>query len=152
MAASRRRCDSHEGRWTSPHDDVAQSRSEDSDTRARKDGQTVGSDTLARRQHGDESQENSGKRCGDRGHDDERREGERVHAGHGGSAVREVHDGVVHRTGAGLTGHAVCVGTHVGLTRERGEEQMAAHLSESAQGDERPQRRTKLHGRSEHKS
>ena len=109
----------------------------------------MGSETLARREHGDEAQENSGKRCGDRGHDDERREGERVHAGHRGSAVHEVHDGVVHRTGARLTGHAVCLGTDVDLTRERGEEQMPTHLSESAQGDERPQRRTKLHGRSE---
>ena len=149
MAAGRRRCDSHEGRWTSPHDDVAQGRSEDGDARARTDGHAVGSDTLARCQHGDESQENSGKRSGDRGHDDERREGERVHAGHRGSAVHEVHDSVVHGTRARLTGHAVGVGTDVGLTRERGEEQMAAHLSESAQGDERPQRRTKLHGRSE---
>ena len=72
-----------------------------------------------------------------------------MHAGHRGSAVHQVPDGVVYRTGARLTGHSVGVSADVGLTRERGEEQMAADLSESAQGDERPQRRTKLHGRSE---
>ena len=138
MAASRRRCDSHEGRWTSPHDDVAQGRSEDGDARARTDGHAVGSDTLARCQHGDESQENSGKRSGDRGHDDERREGERVHAGHGSAAVQQVHERVVDRTGVRLAGHAVSVGAHVGLTRQRREEQMPAKLSESAQRDERP--------------
>ena len=74
-----------------------------------------------------------------------------MHAGHRGSAVHQVHDGVVYRTGARLTGHSVGVGADVGLTREWGEEQMAAHLSESAQADERPQRRTKLDGRSEDK-
>ena len=75
-----------------------------------------------------------------------------MHARHGGPAIHKVHDRVIECTGARLAGHAVSAGPHVGLTREGGEEQMAAHLSESAQRDQRPYRRTKFDGRSEDQS
>ena len=61
-----------------------------------------------------------------------------MHARHCGPAIHKVHDRVVDRTGARLAGHAVSAGPHVGLTREGGEEQMAAKLRESAQRGERP--------------
>lgn len=116
---------------------------------AREDGHAAGSETLTWRQHGDKAQEDSGKWCGDRDNEDERRKGERVHPGHGSSAVDQVKDRIVQCTRARLAGHAVCLATHVSLTRQRGEEQMAADLREGAQRDKRPRRRTQLGRRSE---
>ena len=61
-----------------------------------------------------------------------------MHARHCGPAIHKVHDRVIEGIGARLAGHAVSAGPHVGLTREWGEEQMAAKLRESAQRGERP--------------
>ena len=116
---------------------------------AREDGHAAGSETLTWRQHGDKAQEDSGKWCGDRDNEDERRKGERVHPGHGSSAVDQVKDRIVQCTRARLAGHAVCLATHVSLTRQRGEEQMAADLREGAQRDKGPRRRTQFGCRSE---
>ena len=109
----------------------------------------AGSEALARREHGDESQEDSCEWRSDRDDDDKRREGQGVHADHGSSAVHQMRDRVIECAGTRLARHAVGVGAHVSLTRERREEQVAAHLSASAQRDERPHRRTKFNGRSE---
>ena len=128
---------------------MTQGRHEDVAALVNGHGHATGSETLARRKHGDEAQEDSRERRGDRDDDDERREGERMHAGHDSPAVHQVHDRVVQRARTRLAGHAVRLAAHVGLTRQRGEEQVAAHLREGAERDERPRRRTQLGCRSE---